>query len=343
MRVRTRRILLVVVGLLLSLLVAAITAVGWQVVFGPRMRPLTARHFEASPVRLARGKYLVEGVSSCFHCHSDHDWSTPQYLTPESKKGSGWTMPIPELGTLVAPNITPDRETGIGTWTDDEIARAIQEGVSKNGRALFPVMPWMNFRQMSEEDLASTVVYLRSIPAVRNVLPKSTLIFPLNLIVNTMPQPLTAPVPSKARTTPVERGEYLVTLANCRDCHSAMDERGQAIPGLDLAGGNVFHDPVDAAKSVFSVNITPDPSGISHYDEALFIKTLRTGALPGRMLNHTMPFEYLRNLTDEDLGAMFAYLQSVPKAQHRITNTDTPSLCPLCKQRHGLGELNVKR
>ena len=88
---------------------------------------------------------------------------------------------------MIAPNISPDPETGIGNWTDDEIARAIQEGVNKDGRALFPVMPYMRFRNFTDEDLASVVVYLRSIPPVKNAMRLTKLNFPLNFIVKTIP------------------------------------------------------------------------------------------------------------------------------------------------------------
>ena len=79
----------------------------------------------------------------------------------------------PGVGTLYAPNTTPDKETGLGNWTDDEIARAVREGVAKDGHALFPIMPYPNFRHMSDEDLASVIVYIRSIPAIRNPIAKT--------------------------------------------------------------------------------------------------------------------------------------------------------------------------
>jgi mono/diheme cytochrome c family protein len=343
MAIRVRTVMFSILVLLVLLLVGAITAVGWQVVLGPKMRAVTARHFDPSPVRLERGKYIVESVASCFHCHSGHDLSTPEYLTADNQRGEGWELPIPELGSIVAPNITPDKETGIGTWTDDEIARAIQEGVDKDGRALFPVMPWMNFRQMTDEDLASVVVYLRSIPPLKHVVPVTKLVFPLSLIVKTIPQPLVTPVAQKTRTTPAERGEYLMTVGGCRDCHTTQDSKGTPLPGMDLAGGNMFHDPADPSKHVFSQNITMDASGIAHYDEAFFIQTLRAGRLPGRTLTHIMPFENYRNMTDEDLAAIFAYIQTLPHVQHRVTNTDTPALCPLDGQTHGLGAMNKKK
>ncbi len=342
MRIRARTVVFGVLGLIVLLVLGGLTAVGWQVVLGPTARPLTSRTFERTPARLARGQYLVMGVAGCFHCHSDHDLSDPEYPVKEGMLGAGWKLPIPELGDVEAPNITPDPETGIGKWSDDAIARAIQEGISNNGRALFPIMPYVHFRNLDSEDLASIVVYLRSIPPVKHAMPRTTLVAPLNFLVNTMPQPLASHADPPPRTTAVARGEYLVhAIAGCDDCHTPTDDKGAPLPGMDFAGGGLFHDPGQNGKEIFSVNITSDPSGIAHYDEALFSQTLHTGQMGGRMLTHIMPFENYRNMSDDDLRDIFAYLQSVPKVKHRVTNTDPPTLCPICKQVHGLGSMNV--
>ncbi len=343
MAVRIRHVVLGLLVLVVIGLVAVLTAVGWQVVLGPHARSVTARTFEPTEARLARGRYLVEGPAHCFHCHSEHDLTTPEYPVVASKKGAGWELPIPELGRIAAPNITSDRETGIGAWSDDEIARAVQEGISRDGHALFPVMPYQDFAKMDDEDIASIVVYLRTVPAVRNTVPARQLVFPLNFIVNTIPEPLGAHAPAPPRTTPEARGEYLVSaVAGCAGCHTPMDDKGMPLPGLELGGGQLFHDPGQNGTPVFSANITRDPSGIEHYDEALFIETLHTGQLRGRVLNHIMPFEMFRNLTDDDLRDIFAYLRSRPPVKHRVSNVDPPTKCPVCNQTHGLGELNVK-
>jgi cytochrome c553 len=337
-------VILGILGLLVLLLLGAITAVGWQIVLGPKARAVTGRKIEATPQRLARGRYLVDGVAGCFHCHSEHDFKDPEYPLIEGKKGAGWALPIPELGAVVAPNITPDPETGIGSWTDDEILRAMQEGVAKAGRALFPVMPYPNFAKLTDEDAASIVVYLRSIPPVKNALPETKLIFPLSLLVKTMPQPLAAHAPAAPRTTPEARGEYLVTVvASCQDCHTPADNKGNPLPNLGFGGGGIFHDPGNEMKPVFSLNITQDASGIAHYDEAMFIQVLRSGKIPGRMLNHIMPFEHFKTMTDDDLRDIWAFLKAQPPAKHRVSNTDPPKPCPVCNQVHGLGELNVQK
>lgn len=336
-----RTVLIGLVAAAVAFVLVVISSIGWQVVLGPDARATTDRRFEVTEARLARGKYIVEGLAACLHCHSEHDFTQPNYPILQQRKGAGWAMPIPELGKVYARNITSDPETGLGRWTDDEIARAIREGVSRDGTALFPVMPYLNFARMSDEDVASVVVYLRTLPPVRNALPPSELVFPLNHIVKTIPRPLTEPVPSHPSSTPAQRGEYLVTLAGCKICHTPVDDRGQPLPGLEFAGGESFSDPGNNMAIVHSINITRDPSGIAHYDESLFVEVIRSGQLSNRTLSHIMPFEFFRNLTDDDLRDIFAFLGSVPPVKHRVSNTEPPTPCPVCRREHGFGALNA--
>src|SRR5262245_60531240 len=339
---KAKRVVLGIVVLLVLLVVVVISKIGWAVVLGPKARPVTSRKFEATETRLVRGKYLTEGPAHCFFCHTEHDLTQHQAPIVQTKKGAGWAMPIPELNNISSKNITSDRETGLGAWTDDEIARAIQEGISRDGHALFPVMPYLDFASLDEEDIASIVVYLRTIPAVRNQVAPRNLPFPLEYIVKTIPTPKTAASPPHSTATPVDRGKYLVRTAGCAGCHTPADQ-GNPLPGLAFGGGERFEIPMPggATKTFFSANITRDPSGIQHYDEAMFIETLHTGQVKGRELSFVMPFEFFKNLTDEDLRDIFAYLGTITPVKHRVSNSDPPTLCPLCKRTHGLGELNV--
>ena len=343
MAVRAKTVFLSLFALLVVVVLGGITAVGWQVVLGPDARPVTSTAFEVTEARLARGKYLAEGPTHCFFCHTEHDMSTPEYSLVDSKKGAGWVMPIPELNHIASKNITPDKETGIGDWSDDEVARAIREGVRKDGTALFLLMPYMDFASLDDEDVKSIVVYLRTIPAVQNTVPVRSLPGPLEYIVKTMPKPLTTPQPSHPSSTPAERGKYLVTMAGCGTCHSPTDAEGTPLPGLGFAGGGVFSLLDQPGKLVFTANITPDPSGMAHYDEGLFHETMRTGQIPGRMLNHIMPFSAFRKMTDEDISDIYSFLKTVPSVKHRVSNTGPPTACPLCNQTHGLGDRNVKQ
>ena len=205
------KILLWVVLALAVLLVAAISlTIGWRPFIGPRARPLTARRFESTPQRLERGRLLFTSLSGCSGCHSLHDWNVHGGPTLASGEGVGQVMWFTNLpGRIVAPNITPDPETGSGTWTDDQLARSIREGIGHDGRALFPMMPYENLRHLSDEDLASIIVFIRTLPPVRNVLPKTEIIFPVKYLIRNAPQPVTEPVNGPDRKDPVKWGEYL--------------------------------------------------------------------------------------------------------------------------------------
>jgi len=323
--------------ILAIVLVAAISlTIGWRPFLGPRTRALTDRKFESTPDRLARGRYLANAVAGCLDCHSPHDWTAPGGPPIESKLGAGQPFPGNFPGTVIAPNITPDAKTGAGTWTDDQLARAIREGIDHDGRTLFPLMPYQNFRNMSDEDLASLVVYLRTLPAVPNPLPRTNIIFPVKYLIRNVPQPIDSPVPAQNLSDPVKRGEYLVRMASCGDCHTPQ-ERGQPKPNLAFAGGFVFSGPFG---TVASANITPDPSGISYYEENLFITAMRTGKVQARSLNSIMPWDVYKSMTDDDLKAVFAYLRTLKPVHHRVDNTEPPTACKLCGGKHGAGDQN---
>jgi hypothetical protein len=325
------------VGLGVLLAIGITATIGWRPFLGPRARALTARKFEAMPQRLERGRYIATALSGCIYCHSPHDWYSVETPMIAGKEGSGEVEPYANLpGRIVAPNLTPDTETGAGNWSDDQLARAIREGIGHDGRALFPLMPYEHYRRMSDEDVASVSVYLRSLPAVRNTLPTTEIIFPVKYLIRDVPEPLTSPVAPEATSDPVKRGEQLMNLAGCMDCHTPAD-KGQPVAGMVGAGGFGFPGPWGF---VASANITQDPSGISYYDEALFVDVIRTGAVKARKLSPIMPVMVYKNLSDEDLKAMFAYLRTMKPVKHRVDNSEAPTLCKLCRLKHGGGEKN---
>lgn len=312
--------------------------IGWRPFIGPRARATTAKTMERTPERLARGKYLAENVSGCMDCHTPHDWSSTASPLASGNLGAGEQIPLKDLpGKIFAPNITPDRETGAGTWSDDQLARAIREGVGHDGRALFNLMPYEHYRTMSDEDLASVIVYLRALPPVRHEVPKTEMIFPVKYLIRNVPQPVTEPVPAPDLSTPLKRGAYLTNLSGCTDCHTPMDDHGQRLAGLDWAGGFILEGPWGR---VASANLTGAPSGISYYNENIFLKVMRTGQVGARQLNPIMPFSFYRGMTDEDLSAIFAYVHQLPPVKHRVDNTLPPTYCKICKQRHGAGDQN---
>jgi mono/diheme cytochrome c family protein len=309
--------------------------IGWRPLIGAKKRALSDRKIEATPQRLVRGKYLVDGVMGCFGCHTDADWSKPGAPPIAGREGSGHIWSDQDLPWLVAPNITPDKETGAGNWSDDALARAIREGIGHDGRALFPIMPYPNYRDMSEEDLASVIAYVRTVPPVKNQLPTTKMPFPLNFLMQNMPQPLTMHV-APDFSTPQKRGAYLVTMGACSNCHTPQ-EKGQPMPGMDFAGGFLLHEP---KGDVVSANITPAASGIGYYNEATFIQAMRIGKVGARPLHYSMPFYFYGKMSDDDLKSVFAYLKTVKPVKHQLDNYEPPTYCRLCKQKHGFGATN---
>jgi mono/diheme cytochrome c family protein len=312
---------------LLVLMVAAISlTIGWRPFIGPRMRDTTDRHFVSTPERVARGHYLAQGLLGCETCHSPKEWTKHGAPIVAGLEFGGQELKLPGFpGTLVASNITP---AASAAWTDDQMARAIREGIGHDNRTIFPIMPYELYRHLSDDDLESVVVYLRTVAPVQNQLPPMKVNFPVNYLVRSAPQPVTEPVSGPAAGDPVARGKYLVSVG-C-GCHSAVDK-------LRYGGGEHLEGPWG---SVTSANISPDASGISYYDEATFIKALRTGYVGARALAPIMPYGELQNLSDDDLKAMFAYLRTVPPIKHRVDNTLPPTYCKVCKQKHGAGDQN---
>ncbi len=279
-----------------------------------------------TPERIARGKYLFENLADCDGCHSERDFTRVGAPVVPSGRGKGNVLSarlkgLP--GLVVAPNITPDPETGIGKWTDGEKIRAIREGVDNTGRALFPMMPYPNFRKMSDEDVQSVVAYLDALPPVRNPLPVTKLDFPVNLFIKFAPEPAGAVAPPD-RANRVKYGEYLTSMGGCADCHTPF-QNGQPVVAKTLSGGRVFEMP---AGTVVSANITPDQeTGIGKWAEDFFQKKFydyRDYAvsgpppLPGPQAFTLMPWLGMSQLQPDDLSAIYAWLRTVKPIHNYI-------------------------
>jgi mono/diheme cytochrome c family protein len=311
------------------------------------------------PQLLERGRYIVEGPAHCFGCHSEVNSGEGESIEPSlEKRGAGrlWTEQrfplLPEQDALtgenqwigfqlrqqalVSPNITPDQDTGAGKWSDEALAQAIREGVGWDGRVLSPVMPSAHFRHMSDEDLRSVIAYLRSIPPRYNPLP--AMVLPEEVRARLRPrEPIRDPVPPPDFSDPVKQGAYLVGISNCQGCHSSFDGNFQSLPDLEFAGGSLFKG---SWGEVTAPNITPAPSGISHYNVERFIEVMRTGWVGKRSLNPVMPWHYFGNMTDEDLKAIFAFLQTLKPVTHSVDNTVSSTFCKQCGGWHGNGNWN---
>ena len=187
--------------------------------------------FERTPERVERGRYLATAAIGCVLCHSERDRSQPGAPPVAGREFAGAVMAEEPGYRLVAPNLTPDVATGAGSWSDDMLARAIREGVGHDGRGLGGQMWWWAFRALSDEDLAAIIVYLRSLPAVANALPPRIL-----SAEREKERAEGAAAARRARCAardladPVERGTYLIEIADCMGCHSAWEAPIQ--PGL---------------------------------------------------------------------------------------------------------------
>ena len=297
----------------------------------PRARPLTDRTFEPSSARLQRGRYLTEHLLQCFVCHSERDWDAPGAPPIAGRKGAGVVMSERGERRIVAPNLTSDPETGAGRWTDDMLARAIREGIGHDGRALYWGMWYRSFAGLSDEDLAAVVVYLRTLPPVRNALP-ATVLPPDELAANARsPKPITAPVTGPAPGDTKALGRYLLGVADCAGCHTAWEAPRN--PGL-FGGGNEIGR---GSRKAFSANLTRHESGVAYPREA-FISVMHSGK--GGSLHPIMPWTAFSGLTDDDLGAMYDALGDAYPVAHYVGNTGDPRHCDVCGQEHPFGEYN---
>jgi len=282
-----------------------------------------------------RGRYLVQGLLQCFYCHSERDWDLPG-APIVGQPGVGRVYEVEGESRLVAPNLTPDEETGIGLRTDDELERAIRGGISHTGRALDWAMPWDDFRRLADGDLAAVIAYLRSREPVRNPLPATSLSPEWQAELDARPPTVLKPV-DLSSSDPVERGRGLVGLGRCQGCHTAWE--APRFPGY-FAGGNWAERGQGAPGNMvgaWTANITPHASGLSYPAEA-FMVFMRTGK--SETLHRAMPWVVFRNLDDTDLRAIHAFLQTLHAVAHYVNNQDPPTPCPVCLETHGLGELN---
>jgi hypothetical protein len=208
-------------GILGGLVVVFLGAFAYFYFRSPSVAPPANITVDKSPERIARGKYIFTTISDCDFCHSEQDGTRLALPIIESTRGQGKLMPDTDLpGHIYARNITPDVETGIGSWTDGEKIRAIREGISKDGHALFSIMPYQYYRYMSDYDVQSLVAYLDSLPPIKHKVPPTEVNFPDSMWMKGDPKPVEGPVKSPDPNNTLQYGEYLATIAHCVVCHT---------------------------------------------------------------------------------------------------------------------------
>ena len=316
---------------LIGRILLAIVGVVFLLTFGTVMYiSLTQPDVSAAPEiaieptmdRIARGEYLVKHVAACLDCHShaeENRFATPLVPGTEGMGGRAFTEESGFPGTLYAPNITP---AALRNWTDGELLRALTVGVNRDDEAIFPSMPWGVYRHFARADLYAIIAYLRSMEAKPNAVPPSELKFPMNIIVRMMPSDVTLRESRPDTAETVAYGEYMAQGAGCAYCHTQSD-KGAPVPGTEFGGGQGFGLPHGV---VYSANITPDvETGIGSWTEAQWLERFyryrdgqNTPVIEAGEFQTVMPWTHYAGMTDRDLLAIFAYLQTVAPIRNTV-------------------------
>ena len=258
---------------------------------------------------LERGSYLVNAVMACDSCHTPR--GKTGLIMEKRFSGGSQTWDTPAY-TVKGSNITPDRETGIGAWSDSEIKRSLAEGTHRHGRPLAPQMPFAFYRILTPRDLDSVVAYLRSVAPVRNDVPSP--VYKAAMHADPVPG-ATQPFTDDALRDPVKRGFYLATIAHCMECHGRRPDGAQDYKNAWGKGGYVFTGPWGSAVVP---NITSHPkSGLGAWTDGEIRRALTHGvSRDGRVFKQPMARQdYFSRMTDSDLDAIVAWLRTIPPIQ----------------------------
>jgi mono/diheme cytochrome c family protein len=299
----------------LLLIVGLFGIIGYIVWFKPNI-PVQNIKVDPTAERIERGKYLANHVLVCIDCHSTRDWSKfsgPIVPGTEGMGGERFDESFGFPGLFVAANITP---FNLASWSDGELYRAITSGVGKGNRAFFPVMPYLYYGGLDNEDIYDVMSYIRTLKPIASHPEPSHPDFPMNIILHLIPAPAhpsKAPAPSDT----VAYGKYLVQAGGCVECHTQADKKGKLLEGLSYAGGREFQLPWGIVRSA---NITPDgPTGIGNYTRESFISrfkaydpALHEPASVGKNdFNSIMPWTMYAGMTASDLASIYAYLHTI--------------------------------
>jgi mono/diheme cytochrome c family protein len=269
--------------------------------------------------RVEQGEYLVR-AGGCMSCHTARSESARPFA-------GGRPIPTP-FGDVFAPNITSDRETGIGAWTDAQFIRAMREGIGRNGERLYPAFPYTSYTLLSDADLLAMRAYLATVPPVRSATPRNTLAFPfdqrwLMALWNLLEFSPRRFVPDPSKSAEWNRGAYLVEgLGHCGECHTPRNGIGGLMGSKRLAGATV--------AGWQAGNLTPDRvAGIGAWRDDELLRFLSTGAAPGRAHALGPMAEVVatgtQHLTPADLRSMIVYLRAVPPVAAKDARVSDPA------------------
>lgn len=315
-----------------AIFLIVVGAVAYVMTQFPKETEVTELKIVPTEEMVERGKYLANTTFGCIDCHSMRDPEKMNMPLVPGTEGMGG-MDIGEgAGFIPAKNITPDIETGVGGWTDGELFRAITTGISKDGSHLAPNMPYMMFGKADSTDIIAIIAYLRTLQPIHNKIPERSVDFPLSLIFRVLPED--ANMKPLDKNDPMAVGQYMSQA--CFACHTPRDGAEFNIEEM-MAGGSEFPMPFGTVRSS---NITPDNEmGIGLWTKEMFIKRFKDAADPK---NHTpvkpgefnspMPWTFFGNLTEEDLGAIYDYLRSVPPNKKKVEKFTPGSMPPTTRK-----------
>ncbi|SHO65003.1 c-type cytochrome [Algoriphagus zhangzhouensis] len=311
-----------ILGIVLVFIIAGIAFLNFTF---PKVSPAEELTIEYTPDRVERGAYLANHVAVCMDCHSQRDFSEfsgPPAPGTLGKGGDRFDHGMGFPGVFYAKNITP---FGISDYTDGELYRLITTGVTNDGRAMFPLMPYRYYGKMDPEDVYDIIAYVRSIPSIESDIPDSEADFPVSVIIKTIPtdaSPEEKPNPSDQ----LAYGKYMTNVAGCIECHTQVDAQGMVMPDVAFAGGRSF--PFPDGSFVTSSNISPDKeTGIGSWTEDMFVQRFKqyedsayvNPKVPPGEFNTLMPWVMYAGMKEQDLKAIFAYLQSLPSHSNQVT------------------------
>jgi mono/diheme cytochrome c family protein len=272
--------------------------------------PVTGIKSSSDSTVIGRGKYLVLGAAHCYTCHM------PDSLLKAGAKEQmigGHVFETP-FGTMYTPNITSDKETGIGNFTDEQLARAIRYHINHKNEAM---VGFMSYNAITDDDLTAIVSFLRTVPPMPNKVEPNDYNMLGKILMRFMVKPADPVIATIKPDTTAEYGKYLAYhVTNCNGCHTQRGPMGN-FTGEPFSGGSRW-DYDDAVYT--SPNLTFDDSTgrISKWSQQVFIERFRAGkALP----NTPMPWGAYQNLTDDDLTALYKFLKSLPPVHHEIKQT----------------------
>jgi len=289
-----------------------VVQVRWQRTFDA---PYPEIHASSDPAMIARGRYLVYGPAHCVACHasSEENEAIKAGATPPLAGGGKFALP---LGTFYTPNLTSDAETGIARVSDPELARVLRYGVMPDGRA---TLPFMEFHDLSDEDLTAVLSFLRSQPAVRRAVPQHQFTFAGKAVMAFLIKPIgpskAIRAKSPAEEATVERGAYLAnSVAGCVECHTQRSKVDGSYIGAPFSGGNVFDVEGDPDTILVTPNLTPSRTGhITSWPEEQFVGRFGVGA----GVPHThMPWKLYQRMSESDVRAIYRYLRSLPPSNN---------------------------